>query len=410
MASSLFRLYTLPFLLLNINYYVFCDNPVSADKQCQISGGKYTKDNNRWDEYLSKIEKAKIEIKPCVLSADGCSACHFLVIESDLKPFKGGISKKLIKDANKDGTRLTKYQIIEGKIFRSEDCMFPTRCDGIEHFLLEVASSLDDTEFIVNTRDWPQLNAWARSEPIPPVFSFSKVSGEHNDIMYPAWAFWSGGPAISLHPRGLGRWDLMIKELRDAADSAPWPNKTHIGFFRGSRTSKERDPLVRLSHSCPGHVDAKYTKNQAWKSAADTLGFPPAKETPLSGHCQYRFLFNYRGVAASFRFKHLFLCGSTVLHVGDEWLEFWYPSLTPWYHYIPVPSHASESELLGLLEFLQEHDDLAREIAENGRKFVMEHLRMVDVKCYWRRLLQEYTKLLDYKVERDANCNIKISK
>lgn len=55
-----------------------------------------------------------------------------------------------------------------------------------------------------------------------------------------------------------------------------------------------------------------------------------------------RYLFNFRGVAASFRLKHLFLCGSLVFHVGEEWLEFFYPQLKPWVHYIPVQSDLSD--------------------------------------------------------------------
>jgi len=50
----------------------------------------------------------------------------------------------------------------------------------------------------------------------------------------------------------------------------------------------------------------------------------------------FRYLFNFRGVAASFRFRHLFLCGSVVLHVGNEWVEFFYSSLHPWVHYVPL--------------------------------------------------------------------------
>lgn len=42
---------------------------------------------------------------------------------------------------------------------------------------------------------------------------------------------------------------------------------------------------------------------------------------------QYAYLFNFRGVAASFRHKHLFLCRSLVFHVGSEWLEFYYPAM-----------------------------------------------------------------------------------
>ena len=60
--------------------------------------------------------------------------------------------------------------------------------------------------------------------------------------------------------------------------------------------------------------------------------------------CFNRYLFNFRGVAASFRFKHLFLCESLVYHVGDEWLEFFYPAMKPWVHYIPVKQDLSDAE------------------------------------------------------------------
>ena len=75
----------------------------------------------------------------------------------------------------------------------------------------------------------------------------------------------------------------------------------------------------------------------------------------------YRYLFNFRGVAASFRLKHLFLCGSLVFHVGNEWLEFFYPALKPWVHYIPVSTKLTEVE--DLINFAKENDDLVKKIA-----------------------------------------------
>ncbi len=48
----------------------------------------------------------------------------------------------------------------------------------------------------------------------------------------------------------------------------PWEAKFNKAFFRGSRTSEARDPLVLLSREEPDLVDAQYTKNQAWKSKA----------------------------------------------------------------------------------------------------------------------------------------------
>ena len=176
-------------------------------------------------------------------------------------------------------------------------------------------------------------------------------------MFYPAWTFWSGGPATDLYPTGLGRWDLFRERLKAASQATPWDSKAARGFFRGSRTSAERDPLVRLSRRSPELLDAQYTKNQAWKSPADTLGADPAAEVALEDHCKYRFLFNFRGVAASFRLKHLFLCGSLVFHVGDEWDEFFYSALQPWVHYVPVDAGAGEEEIERLLRFFADSEE-----------------------------------------------------
>ena len=59
-----------------------------------------------------------------------------------------------------------------------------------------------------------------------------------------------------------------IQLIFRAAKKWPWDKKLNKGFFRGSRTSDERDPLIRLSRKEPDLVDAEYTKNQAWRSKA----------------------------------------------------------------------------------------------------------------------------------------------
>ncbi|XP_078093038.1 protein O-glucosyltransferase 1 [Mustelus asterias] len=342
-----------------------------------------------WHIYKDRISAAVGSYQPC--TQHNCS-CHQSVLENDLSHFKQGISNDMMAETVSQNVG-THYQIIKGKLYRQDDCMFPARCSGVEHFILEIIDDLPDMEFVLNVRDYPQVPNWIK--PIRPVLSFSKTS-EYYDIMYPAWTFWEGGPAVwPIYPTGLGRWDLMRKELEVSAEKWPWEKKVSKGFFRGSRTSSERDPLILLSREEPMLVDAEYTKNQAWKSEKDTLGKPPAREIPLVDHCKYKYLFNFRGVAASFRFKHLFLCGSLVFHVGSEWLEFFYPQLKPWVHYIPVSQDLSN--VRELLQFVQDNDLLAREIAARGHQFILDHLRMDDVSCYWRQLLVRYSKLLLYK-------------
>ncbi|KAJ8003725.1 hypothetical protein DPEC_G00151340 [Dallia pectoralis] len=351
----------------------------------------------RWQDYIQKYTEAVHQYKPC--SPNNCS-CHLRVLKDDLKPFSGGVSEDLMAATLSRGVG-THYQIIDHKLYREENCMFPARCSGVEHFILQVIDRLPDVEMVVNVRDYPQVPGWV--QPTLPVLSFSKTA-DYQDIMYPAWTFWEGGPAVwPIYPTGLGRWDLMRDNLKQSAAEWPWRRKESKGFFRGSRTSPERDPLVLLSREAPDLVDAEYTKNQAWKSEKDTLGRPPAKEIPLVDHCQYKYLFNFRGVAASFRLKHLFLCGSLVFHVGEEWLEFFYPQLVPWVHYIPVKQDLSD--LRQLLQFVKENDAAAQEIAVRGQKFILDHLRMEDVSCYWERLLTEFGRLLTYRPKRKTSYN-----
>ncbi|KAL8586490.1 Protein O-glucosyltransferase 1 [Nucella lapillus] len=364
-------------------------------EQEKTEKAKYSSDK-RWAHYMKKIQAAVEAYSDC--TQDGCS-CHKSVMDEDLAVWeeKGSISPDYFTREVGRGT--VHYQIINHKLYRGDNCMFPFRCSGVEHFLLEIVHKLPNMELLLNVQDYPQ--SVKRSPPLP-IFSFSKVASQHWDVMYPAWTFWEGGPAVwPIYPTGLGRWDMQREIIPREAKKWPWEKKLPQGYFRGSRTSAERDPLVLLSRKEPDLVDAQYTKNQAWKSDADTLHRPPAQEVKLEDHCKYKYQFNFRGVAASFRFKHLFLCSSLVFHIGDEWLEFFYPALRPWVHYVPVSKDVSDAR--ELLQFAMANDQVAKEIAERGRQFIWDHLRMEDVSCYWEKLLKRYAKLIRHTVKRNKD-------
>ena len=52
------------------------------------------------------------------------------------------------------------YQLIRGSLYRSKNCPFPSRCQGIEHFLLKLAPKLCDFEIVINTYDWPHVSRY----------------------------------------------------------------------------------------------------------------------------------------------------------------------------------------------------------------------------------------------------------
>lgn len=321
-------------------------------------------------------------------------SCYSSQIENDLSIIpSSGITKNLIKESRQFGIL---YQFINGKWYRESSCLFPSRCEGIEYFLNKISteSSLKDTELVINVRDWPQVHKLRHKSSQPLVFSFSK-DHQYLDILYPAWAFWSGGPAIDTFPTGIGKWDQLSTLI--SKNQGTWQSKEPKVFFRGSRTSEERDPLILLSRKHNELIDAQYTKNQAWRSKKDTLGHEPAPIVSFEEHCKYKYLINLRGVAASFRLKHLFLCNSVVLNVESTMVEFFYHSLKPWVHYVPIRSDLSD--LLDKINFLKENDQLAREIAQRGYDFIKDNLTNEQVKLYWKNLLSKYTHSIKYNIK-----------
>ena len=305
----------------------------------------------------------------------------------------GPISRSAV-DSALGVKRVNKYQIdiANGRIYRTAACMFGPRCKGVEHFLWKSLPTLrkrrraqksEVIELAINVRDWPQAVDGVAGTP---VLSFSKRSEAETDIMFPAWAFWDGGPWLPTIPTW--QWPTMRRELTETALATPWESKEPVVFFRGSRTSPARDPFVLKGHARRGHRappgaarwNVRYVKNQSQKSndiVTEQLGLDFSEPAPMPEHCRYKYLLNFDGQAASFRYKTLFLCGSLVLSVDLQWEEFWYEYLIPWVHYVPLAADGSDGD--AVLDFLEAHPEEAKAIAENGRQFVLQRLRMQDV-------------------------------
>ena len=89
---------------------------------------KYTEGSNRWQHYFDSISKANKEFELSAdcwsESCDPCSACHDRVRAEDLAPFSGGITRSMVEQAEAV-SRVTKYQIINGKLYRSQTIRNP---------------------------------------------------------------------------------------------------------------------------------------------------------------------------------------------------------------------------------------------------------------------------------------------
>lgn len=321
------------------------------------------------------------------------------VAVAQLAPWRTtGIRRQDLDAARALDRPLVRYQVLGGRLYRDTACYFPPRCQGIEHFLLEIAPRLPDVEFLVNVQDYPVT----RIESSLPVFSFSKIPAEHADILYPAWAFWEGGPALAVIPTW--RWDVSRKDLLAAGEALSWQEKKPVLFFRGSRTNASRDPYVLHARQHPGLWDVRYILNQSQKETeyvTQVLKIAPAEPVSPRDHCAWRYLLNFDGLTASFRLKNLLACGGLVFYVEPKWVEFFYSKLVPGEPYVPLSLDVDEAART--VASLQADDARAQKIAQNGREFITKHLTLAHVRRYWLDLLGEYASLQRFQPQRDPS-------
>lgn len=84
-----------------------------------------------------------------------------------------------------------------------------------------------------------------------------------------------------------------------------------------------------------------------------------------------------------------------VFKVDSPYIEHFYEHLTPWKHYIPIKKDLGD--LIEKIEWAKSHDEEARTIGGNGRKYAQDNLMPLDVICYHSRALL-VRKLLNIKV------------
>jgi protein glucosyltransferase len=368
----------------------------------------------------------------CGSTEDEGITCFAKARDDALQPWPiGSITSELIQKVRlqRDALRLTFYQIVNGNLYRNNSgydgladswkgCFIQPRCKGIEHFLVSVlqnarraeqqlgATPFPNVEFFVNVRDNPAARKKSRygaAEKPLPIFSFSVPNNaQYADIMYPSWAFHGGGPwlkELSSHEnRRIWNWDVVSQDILKEERKIPWKSRKDVLFFRGSRTTNTRDVLIDLGQKNNSLIDIQYTKGTSQRADAKRKT-PAYPQVHLREHCHYRYLVNIRGVAASFRFRYVLLCGSLVFHVQTQpdYLEFFYGELRPWVHYIPLAPDLSDVH--EKLDWARKNQHQAEQIARAGQDFILSNLKISHVTNYWDSLLRTYATRQDFEPE-----------
>lgn len=210
------------------------------------------------------------------------------------------------------------------------------------------------------------------------------------------------------------------KEYKDAVDFVEWDNKEPRLAFHATYTEHRqiafdigrlRPDLFAMGMTCPNEVTSWHPlSNETVKGLPKLLDTPnsvefspealhayskqfPGYATNFLPYCQipstgeeqkFKYILvpiSCAGSSTSGRFARLLSqTGSVIFLQSSKNVYHFSARLKPWVHYVPVAY--SLADLTEKVVWLREHDDMARQIAMNGKAFADSYLRYEEYSCY----------------------------
>ncbi|EFJ25800.1 glycosyltransferase, CAZy family GT90 [Selaginella moellendorffii] len=342
---------------------------------------------------LNSVNSTLEELHNCNFSAQAQGKCpdYFKWIERDLSPWKNtGISQGDLQEAKSKAD--FRVVIVDGKLYmeRYRYC-YQTRAQytlwGIRMLLEEFPGQVPDLELMFMCGDRPQVlrknyssnSVW----PPPPLFSYCTTRDEHYDIVFPDWSFW-GWPEVNIAP-----WTVEREKIFSGAEKIKWLQREPIAQWKGNTwMGKIRPMLVQCNSSTSILV-----YHQNWDDEIKNN----FSSSDLSKQCSYRYKVYVEGIGWSVSLKYVMSCGSTMLQINPQYLEFYSRSLIPYLHFIPVRKTKICQSIQEAVEWGNTFPHKALSLGRCAQNFLQEQLTMDYVYEYMLLLLQRYAKLLKFK-------------
>lgn len=141
----------------------------------------------------------------------------------------------------------------------------------------------------------------------------------------------------------------------------------------------------------------RYTNlDKAFDAYLDTISsHKQAANVPLvDGYmAKYKYLPVLGGISVSERLATFLAHSGAVVLLQETDVQYFFSArLKPWVHYVPLSYTASD--LVEKIRWLKQNDQIAREIARNGRIFGQSYLRLEDYYCYAAQALNSFGQVM----------------
>ena len=228
-----------------------------------------------------------------------------------------------------------------------------------------------------------QPDSWHFALSHIPVLAQTKLSKCFSDILIPSHYHYPFDPSMKITKS----WEERLPKLywRGSATGGHAAKDNWINFHRQRliQMYKNNTELFDI-----GIVAYPQCEEEACEAQKQRLGETP--RDPPHAHEAYKYILDIDGNTFSGRFPRLLVSGGLVfkMTIFTEYFSKW---LQPYVHYIPVSPDLSDLE--SKIKWAIDHDEKAKEIAENGRRFALTRLSNEQMECYTELLLLEMSRL-----------------
>ncbi|GBF97933.1 ATP synthase F1 complex assembly factor [Raphidocelis subcapitata] len=197
---------------------------------------------------------------------------------------------------------------------------------------------------------------------------------------------------------------------------APAAGKVPKAYFRGVPSCGElrREPgvcgrtwVARLAQERPDRLDAGLVEPYCQKPeemASDPIlkdgkgPLPVLPRAPREALAQHKYLLNLDGHTAAYRFATLLATNSLVLKQESRQVEWFYGSVKPGVHYLPI-LNASRTDLLRAMDWADAHPPEAARIVDAANRFALTYTTFYARLVYWVYALHAYKGVFEDQEE-----------
>lgn len=333
----------------------------------------------------------------------------FIVHQFDEKKQSGITQAELDKIWNNENLRnklfLIRFQIIDQKLYAGSHDVTRGHFLKLFNYLQRLVKEykIRDVDFIIHLRDEIPFSSKLAHETMGfPSFILSKDTKniyENDKLLLP--------DAYIVQ----NKWQQIIYNVQQAVPLNPWNKKIEKIFWRGKPSAKAhkrgtelkiidkmpRMALVILSALYPDLIDASFTipnndYNRNFLRVLDLIAKRSSTNVSEGEHLQYKYLISVDGgTCAWLRVPWIMLSNSILVKQGSSKIEWFYPAIKPYVHYVPVNENLTN--IFEQLQWMKDHDQELQDISLNAQNFVRNNLMPEDIDAQFVITLNEYSKI-----------------